>query len=386
MDFRLRGEDLALRDELEAWLKANLPDGWEDHRFDPDYWETEKAFLRRLGAAGYVAAGWPKEFGGGGMDYVKQAIIKETLAYHHAYTGPSGNEMLPPVLMEYGTPEQQAEHLGAIARGERYIAVWFSEPNAGSDLANVETTAVEDGDSFVVNGTKLWQDPQFDYGVLMARTDRDSTKHRGLSFFVLPKDTPGVTVTPLVDAAGTTRAVAQTVFENARVPKANLIGELNRGWYVTMAMMNTERSIAAVAAWARRLLDDVLGFCRSDARGRTVLADPVLVHRLAQFRIEVEVARLFVWNIACQHRAGIPPDVLSAENKLFSSELLQRMSAAMTNLAGLFGQVMPGSAPAVLGGLLPMQHLMDIPQTLAQGSSEIQRTLIATRGAGLPRD
>ncbi len=197
MDFRFTDEDIAFRDELRAFLDPILPEetpwSWKSEDGGPE----ARAFQAKLGAKGYLHAGWPREYGGLDLDFVKQAILKEELAYRRAPYVSAGSELLGPILIAYGTEEQKREHVIPTARGERHWCQWFSEPNAGSDMANIQTTATADGDDYIINGGKLWHDPDFDWGMLIARTDPDATKHRGLSFIVMERGTPGVTVQPL---------------------------------------------------------------------------------------------------------------------------------------------------------------------------------------------
>lgn len=382
MDFRFTSEDEAFYNEVDTWLRNEL--GMESKGGKEE--AVARAFARRLATKKWNVAGWPRQYGGLGLDFVKQAMLKELMAYYRAPNLAAGTVLAGPILMAYGTEEQKGQHLPAIATGEEHIAQWFSEPNAGSDMANTQTTAIEDGDDYVVNGVKLWHDPEFDYGLLMARTDPNAPKHRGISFFIMPRATTGVTVQPLADLSDDTPTIAQTFFDNARVSKKNLIGEPNRGWYVAMAAMNLERSGAAGPASARRNLEEILAYAsRPLPGGRRLIDDPVLRHRLAEVRIEIEVGRNLAYRIASQMRAGLAPDVESSEIKVMTSEMSQRFANTFINLLGLYGLQKPESKHAALGGRFEQAYMQVLPATLAQGTSEIQRTIIATRGLGLPR-
>lgn len=383
MDFRFTPEDLAFEREASDFLDTLFPDGWVGAREEGGPFARE--FMRRLGSRGYLQPGWPKEWGGLDLDFVKQAILKEQLAYRRAPHVAAGTALVGPIIMAYGTDEQKQEHLIVTARGERHWCQWFSEPNAGSDMANTQTMATADGDDYVINGVKLWHDPDFDWGMLMARTDPGAPKHRGISFILMERGTPGVTVQPLEDLSGGF-VITQTFFDNARVPKKHLVGEENRGWYVAMSAMNLERSGISRPGAARRNLDEVLGYARSTrTNGRRLIDQPRVKHRLAQMTIEVELARTMSYRIASMMRQGLAPDVESASNKLFTSEMSQRVAQGVLEILGLYGELEPDQPRAPLHGYFEKNYMRVIPDTIAEGTSEIQRTIIATRGFGLPR-
>jgi alkylation response protein AidB-like acyl-CoA dehydrogenase len=385
VDFRFTPEDRAFQHEVRAFLDPILP------RDAPWEWEpmdggpVARAVQAKLGAKGYLHPGWPKEYGGLDLDFVKQAILKEELAYRRLPHVAAGSALAGPIIMAYGTDEQKQEHLLSTARGERHWCQWFSEPNAGSDMANSQTAATSDGDDYVINGVKLWHDPDFDWGLLMARTDPSAPKHRGISFILMERKAAGVTVQPLEDLANGF-VITQTFFDNARVPKANLVGEENRGWYVAMSAMNLERSGISRPGSARRQLDEVLAYARDRrAGGRPLIDQPLVTRKLAQMHIEVELARVMSYRIASMMRQGLAPDVESASNKLYASEMVQRLAQGILEILGLHGQLEPEQERAPLRGFYEKNYMRVIPDTIAEGTSEIQRTIIATRGLGLPR-
>ncbi len=385
MDFRFSPDDLAFHREAAAFLDTILPRdaAWEWEPMDGG--PHARAVQAQLGAKGYLHPGWPREYGGLELDFVKQAILKEELAYRRMPHVAAGSALAGPIIMAYGTDEQKHEHLLATGRGERHWCQWFSEPNAGSDMANSQTTAHVDGDDYVINGVKLWHDPDFDWGLLMARTDPAAPKHRGISFILMDRNTPGVTVQPLADLADG-YIITQTFFDNARVPRANLVGEENRGWYVAMSAMNLERSGISRPGSSLRVLDELLGYAKAPRRGsRPLIAVPVVKHRLAQMKIEVELARTMSYRIASMMRQGLAPDVESASNKLFASEMVQRLAQVAQEVLGLAAQLEPNQPRAPLGGYYEKNYMTRIPDTIAEGTSEIQRSIIATRGLGLPR-
>ncbi len=252
-------------------------------------------------------------------------------------------------------------------------------------MANIQTTATADGDDYIINGGKLWHDPDFDWGMLIARTDPDATKHRGLSFIVMERGTPGVTVQPLPDLAGS-NGITQTFFDNARVPKANLVGEENRGWYVGMSAMNLERSGVAYPAAARRDVDEMIRYAREHRIGSRRLIDyKIIADKLAQARIEVDLGRTMSYRIAAMMRNGLAPDVEASTTKLYASEMVQRLAQVFMEVLGLAAQLEPGQRQTPLRGQFEKQYLWMVPATISEGTSEMQRNIIATRGLGLPR-
>ncbi len=385
MDFRFTDEDIAFHKEAVTFLDTVLPRDaaweWEPH----DGGSVARAVQAKLGARGYLHPGWPREYGGLELDFVKQAILKEELAYRRMPHVAAGSSLVGPIIMAYGTPEQKSNHLLATGRGERHWCQWFSEANAGSDMANSQTIATLDGDDYVINGSKLWHDPDFDWGMLMARTDPTAPKHRGISFILMERNAPGVTINPIADLADG-YVITETFFENARVPRSNLVGEENRGWYVAMSAMNLERSGISRPGSARRNLYQVIALARTVRPGAGRLLDrPNIRHKLAQATIEVELARTMSYRIASMMRQGLAPDVESASNKLFASEMMQRQAQLYTEILGLHSQLEPGQAWAPFNGHFEKNYMRVIPDTIAEGTSEIQRSIIATRGLGLPR-
>ncbi len=394
MDFRLTSDDLAFQREAEQWFKDNLPAAWMEFGGESfiggsdDVDRFSRQFARKLGERNFLAAGWSKEQGGLELDFVKQAILKDVWTYYRApFSGyNAGAELVAPILMLYGTDEQKQKYIEPIRTGEELWGQWFSEPDAGSDLANQQVTAVADGDDYVINGVKMWNSALMDRGVMLARTDREAPKHRGLSFFIVDRSLPGIIVEPIEDLAGG-RAMAKTTFDSVRVSKTELVGELQRGWYVAMATMNIERSNVSAAASARRSLDDTLAWARTHrgADGRLVIENKIARAKLAQLQIEVELGRTMAYNIAVLSMGNQPPDKEASVTKLYGSELTQRVVRGITEILGLYGPLEPDSKYAQLGGIFSKAYASTTVDTVALGSSEIMRNVIATRSLGLPR-
>jgi 3-oxocholest-4-en-26-oyl-CoA dehydrogenase alpha subunit len=339
------------------------------------------AFSKKLAARGWIALAWPKEYGGAGHGFMEQVIFNEEVAYWKAPIGAHrrGVFYVGPILILYGTDEQKRTHLNAITSGTGYYCQGFSEPGSGSDLASLQTRAVRDGDDYVVTGQKIWTSDghRSDYCWLAARTDPSAPKHKGISNFILDMHAPGVTVRPLVNMAGN-HSFNEVFFDNVRVPKENMVGEENRGWYQTAATLDFERSSIATFAGTRRFLDDLVGVLRARPRENSVR------HAIADLYTGVLAGQMLSYSIASMQQAGKIPNKEGSAAKLFSSELRQRAANVSIEAMGMDGQVHEGPG-AVKHGRYTREYLSGVSATIAGGTSEIQRGVIATRGLGLPR-
>lgn len=395
MDFNLTADDLQFRQEIEAFLRRELPtargldtgSGWGqvDWRGEQGQ-KLAKEFVRKVAQKRWHVAGWPSEYGGLELDFVKRAIIKDVMAYYRAPSGGPGADLIAPIIMTYGSDEQKSFHLPQILNADARWCQFFSEPDAGSDLANTQVTAVRDGDDFIVNGVKVWHDVGADWGAALVRTDPEAPKHRGISFLLVPCDSPGLTIQPLVDLADGV-VIGKSTFDNVRVPIKNMVGEENRGWYVAMSVMNLERSGAGGAGSARRTLDDFIRWARETTRdGRRVVDEPLARHKIAQMHVEVEVGRTMAYRIAALMNVGYAPDNEASITKLYGSELAQRVARGCTEIMGLYSLLKAGSKDyEQLFGFYGPEYCRSTVGTVALGSSEIMRNIIATRGLGLPR-
>jgi alkylation response protein AidB-like acyl-CoA dehydrogenase len=332
---------------------------------------------------------WPKEYGGGGASYFEQLIFAEESTYAGAPTGGQGADRVGPTLIIHGSEEQRREHLPRIAGAEVEWCQGYSEPGSGSDLASLQTRAVRDGDDFVINGQKIWTSgaQHADWIHVLTRTDPDAPKHRGISYFMLRMDTPGISLRPIVqmhDAAG----FNETFFEDVRVPAKNMIGEENRGWYVSTTTLDFERSgihrIAAAIPPYRRLLAHAQQPDSAGA-GRRVVENPVARLALADTAMEIEVGRLLGYRVTWMQAQRLVPNMESSMSKMFGSETQQRLARRGINMLGLAGALRPGTPGAPLGGEFCTYYMSSVSLTIAAGTSEIQRNIIATRGLGLPR-
>lgn len=383
-----------LRESVRSWLADNLPDEFRRTAANPDYLPREShdravAFCRRLHARGWFVPHWPAKFDGGGLGVVEQVVIREELAYAGApLVNTNGVNMLAPVLFRFGTPEQQQEHLPAIARSERMWAQGYSEPEAGSDLAALRMTAQRDGDHYVLNGQKTWTSNGVlaDWIFVLARTSPVAEKRQaGISFFLVDLSTPGITRHPIRSMTGYP-TFAEEFFDDVRVPAASLVGTEGDGWKVAKALLNAERSNVTRAAQAQRYLDELVDWCHAQ-RGKPLdpLADPTNRLALARAVERVEVGRILSYRIAHSQAAGSLDPALPSLSKLYHSELTAELRQLGAQLLGPGGALMPEDPDALLHGHFSEGLLLSLLHTIGGGTSEIQRDLISTSGLGLPR-
>jgi len=392
MDFAFTPEQNAFRQEVREFLRANLPPDFKVRNDREELSEEEFAFSRqfakKLAERGWLTMSWPKAYGGRDAGHIEQLIYNEEMGYSGAPLGFGfGTNLVGPTLMVHGTEEQRQRFLPPIARCEEFWCQGFSEPNAGSDLANLQTRAVRDGDDFIINGQKIWtsEGHRADWMILLARTDPDAPKHKGITYFLVDMKSPGITIRPLVNMMNT-HHFNEVFFEDVRVPAKNVVGEVNRGWYVATTTLDFERSgITRTMQWLH-MYDDVVAYVRERrAAGDAWAARPEVWHKLAEIKIEFEIARLLAYRVAWLQANGQVPNYEASMAKMYSTEVNQRFCAAATTILGLGGQLEPGSRWAPLQGRIERGYLAAVSYTIAGGTSEIQRNVIATRGLGLPR-
>ncbi|MGB6838082.1 MAG: acyl-CoA dehydrogenase family protein [Dehalococcoidia bacterium] len=393
MDFRFTPEHEAFRREVRDFLGQALPPTWgsknDREQLTPEEQSFAEQFEKELSEKGWLTLAWPREYGGQGADPLQQLIYNEEMSYARA-PGATTNiaiHLTGPTLMLYGTDEQRRRFLPPIARAEEHWCQGFSEPEAGSDLASLQTRAVRDGDDFVVNGTKVWISyaHRADWCILLARTDSDAPKHKGISYLFMDMKSPGIEIQPLTNILGSS-AFSQIYMDNVRIPRSNLVGDLNQGWYVATTTLDFERSGIQRVMYAYRTLDEVIDYARAAGHGGTSLLDrPVIRHKLAELKLEFEVGRLLCHRVAWMQSRGLIPNYEASVSKLYGTELQQRLSQAIINMLGPGGGLSPGSPWAPLGGSIERYYLAATSYTIAAGTSEIQRNIVAMRGLGLPR-
>ena len=404
MDWNDTPEQAAFRQEVRSLIQEKLPEryqksgeegergGWQVDRKSENPVAQQAAidWANALASKGWVAPHWPKEYGGAGMSPMEQFIFNQEMATAGAPgVGGMGVQMFGPTLIVHGNEEQKAEHLPRILSGEVAWAQGYSEPGSGSDLASLQTRAVKDGDEYVINGQKIWTSGAHtaDWLFALVRTDADAPKHRGISFLMMERNTPGITVRPLINM-GWTHGFNETFFEDVHVPARNLVGEENRGWYVGASLLDFERSNISGAIASRRTINNLIEYVKSDegqAKSRVAESDP-LRHEVAEDYLETEVGFQYSFRIISMQNSGLIPNYEASTAKMFMSELGQRTARTGTKVFGLYANIWDEKDErAPMNARFTQAYVMSIPGTIAGGTSEIQRNIIATRGLGLPR-
>jgi len=404
VDFDDTPSEASFREEVRGFIRNECPPGisrrgfgamfggggWDDIRMGTDDYRKKNAeWAKKLAAKGWVAPAWPKEYGGSGMSVMQQFIFNQEMAKAGAPRGGNygiGTGWAGPTIILYGTEEQKKKYLPPIVRAEAIWCQGFSEPGAGSDLAALQTRAVKDGDDYVINGQKIWTSGAHvaHYMILLARTDPDAPKHKGISYFILDMKSPGIEVRPLVNMAGN-HDFNEVFFENVRVPKENLIGEENRGWYVGTTTLDFERSGIATSVSHSLMVQDLAKYVRENEGAGFISKSPSLWHEIADRAIESAAEQMLCTQVISMQNRGLVPNKEGSIAKLFSSELDVRISQTAMKALGMFGQLRRGSAHAQMNGRAESAYLYATTSTVGGGTSEIQRGIIATRGLGLPR-
>lgn len=396
MDFKFTPEQEALRQEFEEFFnkeEKNAPPGWAggwEARYETDEnWAYHRSVTKKLAQKGWLSLSWPKEYGGQAHSYVEQAIFGEVFEYHRVPAIDINLLIVGPGILAFGSEELKKEWLPKMAKGEIVFCQGWSEPNAGSDLASLTTRAVEDGDDYVINGQKIWTTGghRADHIFLLARTDPEASKpSRGLTYFLSEINRPGITVRPLY-YMNRAHVYNEVFLDNVRIPKKNIVGEVNRGWYVTMAGVNFERSGAGGITAIRRDFEELVQFCRDTSyRGQPLGKDPLVKYRLAQLAIEIEAARQWAWYVVwLQGKDPLGTLAEPSASKYFLTELIVRMANLGVEIMGLYGTLKQGSKWAPLMGKFESTCQINLGTTIAGGSTETQKNIIAWMKLGLPR-
>jgi alkylation response protein AidB-like acyl-CoA dehydrogenase len=395
MEFGFTEKENTLRKEIKEFVAKELP-GWmgeggvnEEYGTD-EGWEAAKVMAKKLAAKKWLTIAWPKEYGGLGASHMEHVIYREELAYYMVPgvdMGVGGVNWIGPTLMIFGTEEQKKKHLPKIAAGETFWCTAYSEPEVGSDMASMKCRAVKKGNEYVINGQKVWISGghRAHWCWMGVRTDPDAPKHRGITLILVNMKTPGVTVKPLLNMADS-YANCEVFFDDVHVPVENRIGEENQGWRYIMTALDFERTAGIdLTARAHRMADELVKYCRQTKRDGKLLSEyPTIRNKLADLLIECEVGRLMCYRIAWMEDRNQVPNYEASTAKTLGAELGQKISNIGLDLMGLYGQLEHG--PGVpIKGLLHEAYLYTRGDTIAGGTSEINRNVIAMRGLGLPR-
>ena len=385
MDFEFTPEQEKLRQEVQEFLEKELPR--DKFPKEEDQWIKgwSPEFSRKLGKRGWIGMTFPKEYGGGGRSYLDRLIVTEELCRRGAPCAAHwfGDRQMGPCILAYGSEEQKRKFLPGIVNGELYFCAGMSEPDAGSDLASLKTQAVEEGDEFIITGQKVWIShavyPECHYIWVLARTDLKAPKHRGISEFIVDLHLPGITVRPLINIAGEAE-LAEVFFDDVRIPKECLVGEKNRGWYQITPQLDYERSGIERLMGNYPLLEDITNHARETGLAK----EPKIRHKLADLLVRFEVGRLLVYRAAWLLSQGTLPNYETAMTKTYCTEFEKDLANVITQIGGLYGQLMPGSKFAWFSGRPAKNYLCSVGYTIQAGTSEILRNVVAIRGLGLP--
>ena len=398
MDFAYTPEEEAFREKVRDWLAENMKElpGWWGHPevLGPEIESDEYVkfciwWHRKLYDAGFIGITWPREYGGRSGTLMEEVIFYEEIAKHQA-PGPfntHGLGWVVPSLLAFGTEELRQRFINKILNCDEIWCTLYSEPEAGSDMANVQTRAVEDGDYFVVNGQKVWTSGGHyaDWAVLLARTDPDAPKHRGLSYLMVDMKSPGITVRPLRQLTGHAE-FNETFLDDVRIPKHQIIGEKNRGWYVAVAALEFERAMPGTAIIRENIVKDLIKKAQKIERhGRPLSQDPVIRQRLAQLYIEINVAKYNDLRALTHRLREGRPGSQGSINSVFEREFNQRLQEFAVQIQGPYSQLVRGSKYAVDHGYWQYYFLRSRGNTIETGTPEIKRNVIAQRVLGLPR-
>ena len=390
MDFKFENEDEKFREEVIDFIDKELPWDWRNLDLDAEDDDDKilvRQFKKKLGEKGWLTMAWPEEYGGQAASHMRQVVFNEEMAYRGIPVGDAGIRMVGPILMLYGTDEQKKQFLPQIAGAEINWSQGYSEPDSGSDLASLQTRAVEDGDDFVVSGSKIWNSAHADsdWMFMLVRTNPDAPKHRGISFVLTELEgTEGVTIEKIPMMWNAYRGLA--TFSDVRIPKKNLVGEQDRGWYVGAALLDFERSGVARPAKAKKVLEDLVQFCKTNQKnGRLLSEDPIIRRELADLAVQIETTRLMCYNVAWMQSKDLIPNMEASITKAYGTEMINRLYGLGVKIMGIHGQLEPESKWAPLAGRIENAWLRSFGGMVAAGTSEIQRRVTATRGVGLPR-
>jgi alkylation response protein AidB-like acyl-CoA dehydrogenase len=397
MDFTLTPEQQSFRDEVRDWLKRNLPRSWIERLHGgsdiprPDAYEFLRQWQGKLNDAGFMGLTWPKESGGRGLTFMEEMILQQEMA--QAKAPPVLNilavGMAGPTIIAYGTEEQKKRYPPKMLSCEEIWCQGYSEPNAGSDLASLQTRAVKDGEYYVVNGQKVWTSLAHiaDWMMLLARTDPDAPKHKGITYFLLDMKSPGVTVKPLKQITGDAE-FNEVYFDNVRVHESQISGGVNNGWGVGLTTLMYERLALGfgIQVRLRIALDALVELARQTMKnGVPVTKDPVMRQKLAQMWIDTEVFKYTGARAITKLLKGELPGPEASTGKMMWVEGHQRLQELAMEIEGPFSQLTQGSPWAVAGGLWQHTFLRSRANSIEGGTTEIQRNIIGERVLGLPK-
>jgi hypothetical protein len=396
MDFEFSEDEKMFIKEVEEFAEKEFPPDWDERAlytpagygtfaiFEEEFKDISKQISLKMGKKGWLTLGWPKEYGGMNSR-TRQAILEDVMSYYRFPATGVEFSIVGPTIIQVGSEEMKKEWLPRIASGEVTFWLGYSEPEAGSDLGALRTTAVEDGDTLIINGQKTWSSGAHvtDYAWLLARTDPNADKHKSATLMIVDNKSPGITVQPIVNICGI-HSFNDVFFDDVRVSKKNVIGEVNKGFHYVMLALQYERLFVGSGAF-RRVLEELIQYVKKTKHnGKALAKNPLVRNKLAEMAIELEVLYSFYWRSAWLMDKGFVPVLETSVLKLFATELSRKFAGRAMEILGLYGQMERNSQRAPLKGRISLAYLDSISGPIGAGTSEIQRDIIATRGLGLP--
>jgi len=394
MDLNLNPQEVQFRNELRAWLQANVPTDWEARRTEDDMlsrFQYLKQWQKKMYEAGWTGVSWPKEFGGRGATLMEQAIFYEEMARAGAppMANTLGLSLIGPTIIHYGTPQQKARFLPKILSADEIWCQGFSEPNAGSDLAGLRTESRLDGDHFTVNGQKVWNSYGWaaDWCALVTRSDPASQAHKGLTYLLVDMKSPGVEVRPLRQMTGESE-FCEIFFHDVRVPKQNVLGTIGDGWKVALGTLSHERATLGTGMQIafKRQFERLVDLSRTIERnGKPAAEDPIVRQKLASSYADLEIMRLNQMRALTRIMQTGQPGPEGSLLKICWSELNQRFQQVAQEILGPYGQLTKGNGHAIDDGQWAYSFLRTRGNTIEAGTSEVQRNIIGHFVLGLPK-
>jgi 3-oxocholest-4-en-26-oyl-CoA dehydrogenase alpha subunit len=386
MRIALSHDQVKLRDELRAYFADMMtPDVEAAMSNGEGGGRLYRELVLKIGSDGWLGIGWPKEYGGQGRSAIEQFIFFDEAQRAGAPVPFLTINTVGPTIMQYGTAEQKAAFLPSILRGEVHFSIGYSEPDAGTDLASLRTSAVFDGDEWVIDGSKLWTSlvQDADYVWLAARTDAEAKKHQGISIFIVPTSAPGFRYSPIQTIGDATTNA--TFYEGVRVPHSALVGRVNQGWSLITNQLNLERVALCAPGGVQRLFEDVCAWARSTwmADGRRVVDQEWAQLNLARVRAGLEFLKLINWKVAWALTRGQINPADASVTKVFGTEFYCQAYRLMLEVMGQAGAIKRGSPEAILRGRLERAYRGTLILTFGGGTNEIQRDLISVFGLGM---
>ena len=390
MEFTFTEKEDALRSQLRSYLDEHTPKDWAGLFVDkPEAWDESLEFCKDFATNGWLTMAWPKEHGGQGATWWEQQVVREELWASDEPRGPQYMNLnwIGPSIQMFGTEEQQLKYLPPISRGEVTWCQGFSEPNAGSDLASLQTKATEDGDYFVINGQKIWTSysGRADICFLLTRTDPDVPKHKGITVVLVEIDTPGITVRSMNGLHGP-HHFNEVFWDDVRVHRSQMLGQQNEGWATVIAALAFERIGVARYARNQQVLDELKEYAQHRTRnGRPLAENPVIRQKFAELETKVHVARLMNYRVVSMVDKGLVPNAEGSLARIRNITTAREVATFGMDLMGLEAEFTLDAKWAPMRGMMEYHYGEGLASGVAAGTLEIQRNVVAERGLGLPK-